>query len=101
MSVMVTARRPGIRRFQHKLRGRQPRGAGDRAATRRPTRSNPATGRPHMLRLQAPLPDDYTLAADADLVDRIAAAKECLGDRLLILGHHYQRDEVIRWADSV
>jgi quinolinate synthase len=31
--------------------------------------------------------------------DRIAAAKEMLGEELIILGHHYQRDEVIRFAD--
>ena len=54
-----------------------------------------------MLRLQAPLPDDYTLATPDELVSRIVAAKRTLGDRLLILGHHYQRDEVIRWADLV
>jgi quinolinate synthase len=54
-----------------------------------------------MLRLQAPLPDDYTRATDDDLVERISAAKRALGDRLVILGHHYQRDEVIRWADAV
>ncbi len=54
-----------------------------------------------MLRLQAPLPDDYTRATDDELVDRIAAARATLGDRLVILGHHYQRDEVIRWADKV
>ena len=54
-----------------------------------------------MLRLQAPLPDDYTVATPDELVSRIAAAKRTLGDRLLILGHHYQRDEVIRWADLV
>ena len=54
-----------------------------------------------MLRLQAPLPDEYTLATEAELVDRIAAAKATLGDQLVILGHHYQRDEVIRWADAV
>jgi quinolinate synthase len=54
-----------------------------------------------MLRLQAPLPDDYTLATEDELVDRIARAKAALGDRLLILGHHYQRDEVIRWADEI
>jgi quinolinate synthase len=53
-----------------------------------------------MLRLQQPLPDAYTLAAPAELEARIAAAKVELADRLLILGHHYQRDEVIRWADS-
>src|SRR5689334_21948478 len=54
-----------------------------------------------MLRLQAPLPDDYTLATPDELVTRIAAAKAALGDRLVILGHHYQRDEVIVWADAV
>src|SRR5262245_16975129 len=54
-----------------------------------------------MLRLQVPLPDDYTLASEAELVDRITRAKAALGDRLLILGHHYQRDEVIRFADAV
>src|SRR5207244_8636372 len=35
-----------------------------------------------------------------DLEARIAAAKAALGDRLFILGHHYQRDEVMRWADA-
>ena len=50
-----------------------------------------------MLRLQQPLPDAYTLAAPAELEARIADAKAQLADRLLILGHHYQRDEVIRW----
>ena len=54
-----------------------------------------------MLRLQVPLPDDYTLASDDELVARIAAAKDARGECLLILGHHYQRDEVIRWADLV
>ena len=53
-----------------------------------------------MLRLQAPLPDLYTLASPDELDDRIEAAKSSLGDRLLILGHHYQRDEVIKWADA-
>jgi quinolinate synthase len=53
-----------------------------------------------MLRMQAPLPDRYTLASPDELDGWIAAAKAELGDRLLILGHHYQRDEVIKWADS-
>ena len=51
-----------------------------------------------MLRLQTPIPDRYTTAAPDDLTAWIAAAREALGDRLLILGHHYQRDEVMRWA---
>jgi quinolinate synthase len=54
-----------------------------------------------MLRLQVPLPDEYTLATADELVARITAAKETLGARLLILGHHYQRDEVIRFADAI
>ncbi len=33
------------------------------------------------------------------LLERIAALKERLGDRVLVLGHHYQREEVIRFAD--
>jgi len=53
-----------------------------------------------MLRLQAPLPEAYTAAAPEDLDRRIAAAKATLGDRLFILGHHYQRDEVMKWADA-
>ena len=38
-------------------------------------------------------------ASDPDLVARAAAAKAALGDRLFVLGHHYQRDEVIAFAD--
>jgi quinolinate synthase len=53
-----------------------------------------------MLRLQIPLTERYTAAAADDLASRIAAAKDALGDRLFILGHHYQRDEIIRWADA-
>ncbi|MGH9025238.1 MAG: quinolinate synthase NadA, partial [Acidimicrobiia bacterium] len=53
-----------------------------------------------MLRLQAPLPDPYTAASPEELERSIASAKQSLGDQVLILGHHYQRPEVIRWADS-
>ena len=53
-----------------------------------------------MVRLQAPLPERYTDATPDQLADWIAAAKAVLGSRLLILGHHYQRDEVMRWADA-
>ncbi len=38
-------------------------------------------------------------ASDTDLVARATAARAALGDRALILGHHYQRDEVIDFAD--
>ena len=46
-----------------------------------------------------PLPDAYLRLPDQELDVRIAAAKAGLADRLIILGHHYQRDEVIRHAD--
>jgi len=52
------------------------------------------------VRLQIPLPDDYTLASPRQLEARIRAAKHTLRERLLILAHHYQRDEVFRWADA-
>ena len=38
-------------------------------------------------------------ASDPHLVERAAAAKAALGERVFILGHHYQRDEVIQFAD--
>jgi quinolinate synthase len=44
-------------------------------------------------------PGDLPVASDPDLVERAAAAKAALGDRVFILGHHYQRDEVIAFAD--
>ncbi|HXQ58720.1 MAG TPA: quinolinate synthase NadA [Acidimicrobiales bacterium] len=53
-----------------------------------------------MLRLQHALPERYSDASPAQLSEWIAAAKSGLGDRLLILGHHYQRDEVMVWADA-
>ncbi|MFN7150081.1 MAG: quinolinate synthase NadA [Microthrixaceae bacterium] len=53
-----------------------------------------------MLRLQSPLPERYVEATEDELAERIAAAKATLGDRVFILGHHYQRDEVMRWADA-
>ncbi len=44
-------------------------------------------------------PGDLPEASDPDLVARATAAKKALGDRVFVLGHHYQRDEVIQFAD--
>lgn len=44
-------------------------------------------------------PGDLPAASDPDLVARAVAAKEALGERVFVLGHHYQRDEVIQFAD--
>ena len=53
-----------------------------------------------MIRIQRPLPERYTDASPDDLATWIDAAKRALGPRLFILGHHYQRDDVMRWADA-
>ncbi|WP_406140560.1 quinolinate synthase NadA [Streptomyces sp. NBC_01089] len=44
-------------------------------------------------------PGDLPAPSDPDLVERARAAKEKLGDKVFVLGHHYQRDEVIQFAD--
>ncbi len=44
-------------------------------------------------------PGDLPSASDPDLVARAVAAKEALGEKVFVLGHHYQRDEVIQFAD--
>src|SRR5881409_1289782 len=48
-----------------------------------------------------PLPERYLRLSDDEMDARIAEAKRALGDRLVILGHHYQRDEVIKFADYI
>jgi quinolinate synthase len=45
------------------------------------------------------LPDKYLGLSDEEMDRRIATARDKLGRRLVILGHHYQRDEVIKYAD--
>ena len=52
----------------------------------------------HLSERQA-LPERYIGLSDAEMDARIAAARAALGRRLIILGHHYQRDEVIKFAD--
>lgn len=49
--------------------------------------------------VQEPLPPEYADLSDEEITERTARAKAALDKDLLILGHHYQRDEVIRWAD--
>src|ERR1700757_1054313 len=43
--------------------------------------------------------DNYLLVPDNTLDERIAAAKARLGKEVVVLGHHYQRDEVVKFAD--
>ncbi|GAA2038656.1 quinolinate synthase NadA [Terrabacter terrae] len=44
-------------------------------------------------------PGELPAPSAPDLVERARAAKAALGDRVFVLGHHYQRDEVIEFAD--
>ncbi|HEX2971208.1 MAG TPA: quinolinate synthase NadA [Tepidisphaeraceae bacterium] len=48
---------------------------------------------------QQPLPQLYTELPETELRQRIASAKQTLGQRLVILGHHYQQDAIIEFAD--
>ncbi|KPK77176.1 MAG: hypothetical protein AMJ79_04070 [Phycisphaerae bacterium SM23_30] len=48
---------------------------------------------------QVPLPEKYQQLGRDEAVDRIAQCQQQLGDRMVILGHHYQRDEIIQFAD--
>ncbi|WP_372984311.1 quinolinate synthase NadA [Microbacterium sp.] len=50
---------------------------------------------------QGELPAEYREAGEADLDERIRIAKATLGDRAVVLGHFYQREEVVRHADYV
>ncbi|MDR1493932.1 MAG: quinolinate synthase NadA [Planctomycetaceae bacterium] len=43
--------------------------------------------------------DEYRAITDAELDSRIANARKTLGEKVLILGHHYQRSEILRHAD--
>ena len=47
------------------------------------------------------LPEEYLGLSDQEMDTRIAAARATLGRRVVILGHHYQRDEVIKFADFI
>jgi quinolinate synthase len=71
------------------------------------TNPSPLVGAPQPATLRAPEIepgvgcdfDSYLLVPDNSLDERIAAAKARLGRDVVILGHHYQRDEVVKFAD--
>lgn len=46
------------------------------------------------------MPESYLQATSVELHERARRAKEFLGNRIYILGHHYQKDEVIAFADA-
>ena len=50
---------------------------------------------------QRSLPEEYRTASETELEFRIRAARVALGDRVTVLGHFYQRDEIVQFADRV
>lgn len=50
---------------------------------------------------QSALPAEYTRASGEELDRRIRAAKNTLGDRVVVMGHFYQRNEIVRYADFI
>ena len=52
-----------------------------------------------LIRYKPPLPPEYVAMSPAALDERITAARAELGTQLVVLGHHYQRDEVVKYAD--
>ncbi len=59
----------------------------------------PLASEPHLPDWQPEIPDSYLRLSGVELRERIRSARAELGDRLLILGHHYQRDDIIEFAD--
>jgi quinolinate synthase len=56
---------------------------------------------PEIAPTQGEIPAEYRAASDAELHERIRAAREILGERVVVLGHFYQRDEIVQHADYV
>ena len=59
----------------------------------------PLAFEPHLPDWQPEIPQEYLRLSGDELRERIRAARAELGERLLILGHHYQRDDIIEFAD--
>jgi quinolinate synthase len=76
----------------------------DRRVSTQPSAANPTLlvlgrGRDLSSERGVECPGDLPAPSDPDLVARAQAAKATLGDSVFVLGHHYQRDEVIAFAD--
>ncbi|MEX1104511.1 MAG: quinolinate synthase NadA, partial [Dehalococcoidia bacterium] len=59
----------------------------------------PLVEEPAFVSWQQDIPREYLAMSPEELDRRIARARAALGSKLVILGHHYQRDEVIKYAD--
>ena len=54
---------------------------------------------PHLPSWQPDIPERYLRMDAAELTQRVGRARAAFGSRLLVLGHHYQRDDIIQFAD--
>ena len=59
----------------------------------------PLSSEPGFLLWQKDIPKEYWSLAGQELAQRVRAARAKLGDKVLILGHHYQREDIIQFAD--
>ena len=60
----------------------------------------PLTAEPSFGSWQPDIPERYWAMEADELVARVAAARATLGDRAVVLGHHYQREDIIQFADQ-
>src|SRR3954467_2126725 len=59
----------------------------------------PLSSEPSFAYWQQDIPREYAELGGQELVDRVAAARRKLGSKLIVLGHHYQREDIIQFAD--
>src|SRR6266705_1959848 len=59
----------------------------------------PLSQEPSFAYWQQDIPPEYWELSGEELVERVGVARAKLGDRLIILGHHYQREDIIQFAD--
>ena len=59
----------------------------------------PLSSEPSFAYWQQDIPREYAELGAKELVDRVAVARRKLGSRLIVLGHHYQREDIIQFAD--
>src|SRR3954452_16869537 len=59
----------------------------------------PLSSEPSFAYWQQDIPAEYAALDAKALVERVAEARRKLGTRLIVLGHHYQREDIIQFAD--
>ncbi|HXH22973.1 MAG TPA: quinolinate synthase NadA [Dehalococcoidia bacterium] len=73
--------------------------AGIACETNTGTRTLPLSQEPSFAYWQQDIPREYWDLTSEVLVERVAAARKKLGEKLIVLGHHYQREDIIQFAD--